>query len=118
MIEGYQRVLKEVEVAVKEMRFALTEDTEYEAVFTNEKGWIISLEGERYCAPAFNLMVAVGQEEKRFAVYLLMTVFGEDIKPSLVNSLAFVKEYKDRLFVSPAPYEAEYDKLNNVYETW
>ena len=112
MIEDYQALLGEVETTVLTMGFYKSQDDEYEAMFLNESGWFISFEGERYVRPAFEL--SIGKEDLKFSVRLLMTVFNVTDKPSLSKQLRFVEERSSDLFVSPPPYLAEYQKVDQV----
>ena len=112
MIEEYLALLDEVESTVSPMDFKRFQDDEYEAIFKNESGWFVSFEGERYVMPAFEL--SIGKEDLKFSVRLLMTVFNVADKPSLSRQLKFIEERSSVLFVSPPPYLAEYQRLNQV----
>jgi len=112
MIKDYQLLLDEIETAVLSMGFKKTHDDEFEAIFSNDSGWTILFEGERYVRPAFEL--SVGKDCFKFSVRLLMAIFNVDDKPSLSRQLKFISEkYKD-VFVTPPPYLLKYEKANEV----
>ena len=113
MINDYRPLLEKVKKSVIPMGFKLDKDNDFEATFSNDSGWSIFFEGERYVEnPAFEL--SIGANGQSFSVRLLMEVFRVDEKPSLKNQLKFIDDKYESLFVFPPPYLAEYQKVNEI----
>lgn len=112
MIKDYQLLLDEVKNTVLPMGFMLIKNDDFEAVFSNDNGWLISFEGERYVRPAFDLVVGIN--DLSFSTRLLMEVFDVNEKPSLTAQLDFIAKNYKNIFVFPPPYAKAYEKLNEV----
>ncbi len=122
MIEPYSHLLRNVERSLMSIGFGLRRDDDYRASFSNGAGWDIEFEGERYAAPAFDLLVVrnkLGQPKVEFSVRILMQVFEKSSgkalpKPSLENQLEFLVKNGSWVFAESVPYETEYHHLNRV----
>ncbi len=112
MIKEYQQLLDEVGMIALSLGFNKTHDSDYQALFSNDSGWFISFEGERYFRPAFEL--SIGKDDLKFSVRLLMAVFDVNDKPSLSRQLEFLGEKYNDLFILPPPYISEYERIDSV----
>jgi hypothetical protein len=122
MIGPYSHLLCDVERSLASLGFTLQTNVDYRASFSNRTGWDIVFEGERYAAPAFDLLVVRNKSNEpkvEFSVRILMQVFAKSsgealLKPSLENQLEFLVKNGSWVFAEPIPYEAEYRRLNLV----
>lgn len=101
--------------------YSVAEETELTAVLLLRAGWVLVLEGDRYCESAFSIFVAPTIESarkgQRFAVFLLMRAFESKSKkrygkPTIKNQVNFLAEERLDIFSDARNYELDYDRLN------
>jgi hypothetical protein len=114
MAPEYSEILSLVISALEPLGFKLVEDRKFLCVL-GQPGRFVVLEGEPYVRGAFGLGIThiwPTSPNQIFSLRLLMQIFNEMKKPSLLNQLQFLVENMRTIFEDSSKYEAQYRQLN------
>lgn len=117
MVKEYDEVIQIVQSKLSTIGFYLEENNEFDATFGNGTNWKITLEGERYVRPAYDIFVKkIDDDDKEivkngFCVRMLFGVLGLKNNLPIEADLDLFIENKDKIFDETFPYKEAYDKL-------
>lgn len=121
MIPVYE---KHVPYFVKELSkigMKMVRNSTYMAEFENSDGWRVSYVGEPYYGPGVSVLIQNIHEgpTSQYQIRSLMQVFAEIDgipfqKAPLLEQVDFIVQNAHRLFVTPQPYKAHYERFESI----